>query len=63
MPDKCEHRTCHCHARLDSEYCSVYCETAIDDFDTGCRCGHPECRAVQGQETQPPAEHMTIGGN
>lgn len=46
MTDKCEHRTCHCPARMDIEYCSQYCETAGDDFETGCRCGHAECQST-----------------
>ncbi len=44
MTDKCEHRTCHCPAHMENEYCSDYCETAADDFETGCHCGHPECQ-------------------
>lgn len=63
MTDKCEHRTCHCPARIDSEYCSAYCETVVDDFDTGCHCGHPECRAAHEQAMESPAERVTISGD
>lgn len=45
MTDKCAHPSCHCPARMDTEYCSEACETAKDDEETGCQCGHAECHS------------------
>lgn len=47
MTDKCGHSICHCPARMETDYCSEYCETAADDLETGCRCDHPECHSAQ----------------
>jgi hypothetical protein len=62
MTDKCEHRTCHCPARMDNEYCSDYCATAIDDFETGCRCSHPECASVYTEAIPAINEIAFISG-
>ncbi len=31
MTDKCAHPSCHCPARMDTEYCSESCELAKDE--------------------------------
>lgn len=51
MNDKCEHRTCHCPPRADSEYCSEFCKNAADDFTEGCHCGHQDCHENKATTT------------
>lgn len=51
MTDKCAHASCHCPAQMDNDYCSEYCETADDDIETGCQCGHPECHLLHTSPT------------
>lgn len=43
--NKCAHEACVCMKRQDSDYCSDYCENAVDSDVTGiaCECGHAEC--------------------
>lgn len=40
---KCKHPSCTCAAKPDSDYCSMYCESAGDTNEIGCNCGHPGC--------------------
>ena len=42
MIDKCAHSACHCPARMGTDYCSKYCEFAVDDLETVCGYDHPE---------------------
>ncbi len=46
MTDKCAYAECHCPARMDQDYCSDYCETAGEQPDSVCLCGHPECHLL-----------------
>lgn len=48
--EKCANPECNCASNLDNEYCSEYCERVEHDPESGCRCGHPECRQ---EATQP----------
>ena len=41
--EKCEHVGCNCLQADDSDYCSVYCETAGDSVELVCDCGHKGC--------------------
>jgi hypothetical protein len=48
---KCAHTPCHCRAPLAEKFCSDYCEDQaarhieeIVGSETGCGCGHAECR-------------------
>jgi hypothetical protein len=31
---------------MDNDYCSDYCETAGEQPDSVCLCGHPECHLM-----------------
>lgn len=41
--EKCDHPGCNCLQAEDSDYCSVYCETAGDNIELSCDCGHGGC--------------------
>jgi hypothetical protein len=41
--ETCEHTICTCPRAEDSSYCSAYCETAGDNVELACNCGHPGC--------------------
>ncbi len=43
--DKCDHEMCNCRAAEDSDYCSEYCENAVDTgvIEIKCGCQHPAC--------------------
>jgi hypothetical protein len=42
--DTCAHKPCRCPAPMAGDYCSEQCEqAATGDFETDCRCGHPQC--------------------
>jgi hypothetical protein len=45
-PDKCLHALCRCPRPVGGDYCSDYCSLGMDDLDTACGCGHPECQAM-----------------
>jgi hypothetical protein len=41
---KCKHEPCGCPVTEYGNYCSEWCEQAIETTD--CGCGHIECRAI-----------------
>ena len=45
-PDKCAHAPCRCPRPVGGDYCSDYCSLGVDDLETACGCGHPECQAM-----------------
>jgi len=49
MDNKCAHAICSCPKRPDSKYCSTYCETAKDETEIACGCGHPSCSVSVNQ--------------
>lgn len=41
-PKKCAHPICSCNAAPGSNYCSEYCEKAMET-EIRCGCRHPGC--------------------
>lgn len=39
----CDHPGCSCAASDDSDFCSVYCESAGEMTELACNCGHAGC--------------------
>ena len=42
----CAHQGCACEPRINSKYCSDYCEQAADKVEETCGCGHNGCGAI-----------------
>jgi hypothetical protein len=56
----CAHKGCYCAAPAGGDYCSDYCSLDENDFESGCRCGHPECQMagpVSQTELVEASEH------
>jgi hypothetical protein len=41
----CGHLSCECTVLADEEFCSPHCETAAEDDEVICGCGHAVCLA------------------
>jgi len=40
----CAHPDCSCPPNFDGHYCSMSCQSALDE--SICQCGHSECQAT-----------------
>jgi hypothetical protein len=49
--EKCAHPGCNCPASKDAKYCSDYCESIGKQPSIVCNCGHAECAAGEGHNS------------
>jgi len=57
---RCEHDSCHCEAS-GGRYCSAYCANSAQDEDEGlCACGHQGCHPKPQTDSTAEAK-ISIG--
>jgi len=51
---KCAHPPCACTPAAGSQYCSAYCEEAVNQpLKPKCQCGHAACTGIAAPLVEP----------